>query len=147
MPTLTPTEYRAQLAAKPAAPNAAGTRKRKGQSPANALTAAILDLLTLEHCTVWRQNNGGVYDPTRQVFRAGSSTPGIADVLGYHRPSGRFVAVEVKAGKDKLSAAQTAFLAEVTAAGGFACVGRDVAQVRADFLHWRQQLPPEAETA
>ncbi|MBH8569372.1 VRR-NUC domain-containing protein [Microvirga sp. STS02] len=112
----------------------------KKPSPTNALTKAVVQLLTLAGCKAWRQNNGAVYDPTREVFRAGSATPGISDVLGYHRATGRFVAVEIKTGSDKLSPEQTSFLAEVRRAGGFACEGRDLDQIRKEFLTWCQHL-------
>ncbi len=114
--------------------------KPKGPSPANALTAAVVELLTLLGCHCWRQNNGGVYDPTRQCFRANSSTPGISDVLGFHMATGRIVAVEVKVGADKLSLEQTDFLSRIRRAGGFAIEGRTVAQVHASFLAWQQAL-------
>lgn len=120
-------------AAAKAAPKPRAARK---PSPTNALTKAVVQMLTLEGCKAWRQNNCAVYDPTRDVFRAGSATPGISDVLGYHRPTGRFVAVEIKTGADKLSPEQTSFLAEVRRAGGFACEGRDLAQIRKEFLAW-----------
>ena len=109
-------------------------------SPANCLTKAVIQLLTLRGFHVWRQNNGGVWDPTRQMFRANSSTPGISDVLGYHLATGRIAAVEVKAGKDKLSPDQTAFLAGIQRAGGFACCGRDVGQVEAELKEYLAAL-------
>lgn len=116
-------------------------RAPRKPSPTNALTKAVVQLLTLAGCKAWRQNNGAVYDPTREVFRAGSATPGISDVLGYHRATGRFVAVEIKTGTDKLSPEQTAFLAEVRRAGGFACEGRNLDQIRREFAAWCAALP------
>ncbi len=74
------------------------------------------------HC--WRQNNGGVFDPKTKRFRANSSTPGIPDIIGFHRACGRFLAVEIKTGTDRLSAAQTEFLDAVKQAGGLSLVVR-----------------------
>lgn len=123
---MTAKDYQAQHGrGAPTAP----AKAKKPPSAANALTKAVVQLLTLHGFHAWRQNNAAVYDPTRQVFRAGSSTKGISDVLGYHKRTGRMVAVEVKVGADKLSPEQVAFLAGVRAAGGFACEGRSVAQV------------------
>ena len=146
MSKMTAAEYRASTTTKAAGTgNPAGGRRasqpKKTPTPTNSLTAAIIQLLTLEGCTAWRQNNGGVYDPTRGCFRAGSSTPGISDILGYHRATGRFLAIEVKTGKDKLSAEQTRFLKEVADAGGFACEGRALEQVRHEFRQWLAALP------
>lgn len=108
---------------------------------ANALTKAIVTMLTVYGCLAWRQNNGAVYDPTRQVFRARNTKKGISDVLGLELQTARFLAVEVKVGKDKLTPQQRQFLADVRAAGGFACEGRELEQVRTEFLAWRQSLP------
>lgn len=144
--TMTAAEYLAALK-KPAASTsvpAAGqgsiTKPKKPSTPTNALTKAILSLLRLEGCHVWRQNNAGVFDNTLQVWRAGSSTPGLSDVLGYHRATGRFVAVEVKVGADKLSPEQIQFLDEVRRAGGFACEGRSLDQVRREFNEWKTSI-------
>jgi hypothetical protein len=114
--------------------------KPKGPSPANALTAAVIELLQLRGFRAWRQNNGGVWDPTRQVFRANSSTPGISDVLAYHLKTGRFAAVEIKVGSDKLSDAQTAFLSDVIAAGGFGCECRSIAQLDRELTLYLSSL-------
>jgi len=85
---------------------------------ANTLTKHALRILDLKGWDVWRQNNGGVYDPTRKVFRQGSSTPGISDIIGFHKKTGQFIACEVKVGKDKLSDEQRIFLQRVARAGG-----------------------------
>lgn len=91
---------------------------------ANTLTKHALKILDLKGYQVWRQNNGGVYDPTLKVFRANSSTPGISDIIGFHRKTGRFLACEIKAGKDRLSPEQELFLESVKKAGGVAIVIR-----------------------
>ena len=114
----------------------APAKATKPPSAANALTKAIIQLLTLHGFHAWRQNNAAVYDPTRQVFRSGSSTRGISDVLGYHKRTSRMAAVEVKVGADKLSPEQTAFLAGVKAAGGFACEARELAQVEKELKEY-----------
>ncbi|MDO7846466.1 VRR-NUC domain-containing protein [Hymenobacter sp. M29] len=139
---LTSEQFRARYATPAASVGVAKARAptKKKASPTNELTKAVVKMLTLGGCKAWRQNNGAVYDPTREVFRAGSATPGISDVLGYHRATGRFVAVEIKTGSDKLSPEQTSFLDEVRRAGGFACEGRSLDQIRAEFNAWAQAL-------
>lgn len=92
---------------------------------ANALTKQTLRMLDLKGFHVWRQNNGGVYDPIKKVFRAGSSTPGISDILGFHRRTGLVIAVEIKVGRDKPSQAQLDFLAAVVKAGGIGKIVRN----------------------
>lgn len=90
----------------------------------NELTKQALRALDLKGFHVWRQNNGGVFDPTKKVFRKNSSTPGISDIIGFNRKTGQFVACEIKAGKDKLSEYQIEFLENVKQSGGIALVIR-----------------------
>jgi hypothetical protein len=81
-------------------------KKAKASKPvtsANALTQQVLRVLGLKGFKVWRQNNGGIYDPVKKVFRANSSTLGISDVIGFHKRTGLIIACEIKVGRDKLS--------------------------------------------
>ena len=89
---------------------------------ANALTKSALTVLRLNGFHCWRQNNGGVYDPIKKVFRKNSSTPGISDIIGYNIKTGKFLACEIKVGKDKCSQHQTEFLNGVQQSGGYSCV-------------------------
>jgi hypothetical protein len=57
-------------------------------------------------------------------YRRGNLLPGVADVCGV-TSAGRFIAVEVKVGKDKLRPAQMDFAAEVVKRGGLHVVCRD----------------------
>ncbi|GEO08731.1 VRR-NUC domain-containing protein [Segetibacter aerophilus] len=91
----------------------------------SALTKRALIILDLKGFKVWRQNNGGVYDPTKKVFRSGSSTPGISDIMGFHKKTAQILACEIKAGKDKLRPEQVEFLESVRQAGGVALVIRN----------------------
>lgn len=100
---------------------------------ANALTKQTIKILSLHGFNVWRQNNGGVYDPTKKAFRRNSSTPGVPDVIGYDKKTGVFVCAEIKAGKDKLSIFQERFINDVIRAGGSAFVIRTVDDI--DYLH------------
>lgn len=114
--------------------------KKKKASPTNELTKAVVAMLNYEGCFAWRQNNGAVYDPTRGAFRSNSSTPGISDVLGFEMQTCRLLAVEIKTGKDELSPDQIKFLNRIRRAGGFACEGRSLDQIRTEFLAWKQSL-------
>lgn len=103
-----------------------GKKKKPAKVSANALTRQALRVLSLKGYECWRQNNGGVYDPVKKVFRRNSSTPGVSDILGYHRQTGQFLACEIKAGKDVLSSEQVRFLEGVRSSGGVALVVRSV---------------------
>lgn len=104
--------------------DSAKPKKNISATSANVLTKQALRMLDLKGYQVWRQNNGGVYDPTLKVFRSNSSTPGISDIIGFHRKTSRFLACEIKAGKDRLSDEQELFLENVRKAGGIALVIR-----------------------
>jgi hypothetical protein len=117
-------------------------------SPANELTKAAIQLLRLYGVHIWRQNNGAVYDASFGGYRAGSTTRGISDTIGYFkatgrcsRAAGRFAAVEIKVGRDTLSPEQIEFLAGVKAAGGFACECRDLTQLETELKNYLSTLP------
>jgi hypothetical protein len=97
----------------------------------NSLTKEALRIFNICGFHAWRQNNGGVYDAKIKAFRANSSTPGISDILGYNKNTGRILAAEIKAGKDKLSPAQIVFLDGIKKAGGAVFVIRTVDDITA----------------
>jgi hypothetical protein len=137
---VTTDEYKAYLSRGSGGAPASG--KPKGTSRASALTKAIIQLLELRGWHAWRQNNAAVYDASFGGYRAGSVTPGISDVLAFHRATGRFGAVEVKIGKDTLSPEQAAFLADVIEAGGFGCEARSLDQVDRELTLYLSTLTP-----
>lgn len=96
--------------------------KFHGAMSTNALTKAVIDLFTLKGYKVWRQNTAGIYDEKKGVYRSGSATKGISDVIGFHKQTGKFVAIEIKTGKDKLSSFQQNFLNDVAQSGADAYV-------------------------
>jgi hypothetical protein len=84
-----------------------------------------LQLLALRGVFAWRNNSGAfvIREAGRRRFvRAG--LVGGSDILGV-LPGGRFLAVP----GNRPTAAQRAFLDQVTAAGGLALVGYDVAEL------------------
>lgn len=131
----------------------AGAKTLKGQS-ANALTKTVLNYLNMQGFRAWRQNTVGILDPTelvkklgamfascvakrriptkkelqaliRSCYRKNNGLNGTSDIQGYQKKTGRFIAVEVKAGSDTLKPHQAAFLQEVKRNGGIAIVARD----------------------
>ncbi|MDO7849917.1 VRR-NUC domain-containing protein [Hymenobacter sp. M29] len=100
-------------------------KKPGGSSPTSQLTRAVLATLHVHGFNAWRNNNVGVYDAKLGKHRANSAKKGVSDVIGFREGCGRWAAVEVKVGEDKLSDEQTAFLADIKRAGGFAFECRD----------------------
>lgn len=92
---------------------------------AEILRAVRLAVGGLPDVCLWR-NSVGV-----ATHRDGRTVPygicrGAADLLGVLAPSGRFVALEVKSARGRLTREQDLFLALVRHYGGFACVVRSV---------------------
>lgn len=59
------------------------------------------------------------------MYRAGGTMRGVPDVIGFHKGTGKFIGVEVKVGKDKLSLHQEVFLKNLQEANAIAMVARD----------------------
>jgi hypothetical protein len=99
---------------------------RKRMSKTNETTKAIIRHLSLSGFKAWRNNTIGVYDPVRQVFRKNPhQLNGVPDIIGFSRYTAKFIAVEVKTGRDRASDAQKAFLGELAKAGGIAMIVKD----------------------
>ncbi len=83
----------------------------------SVLVAEILIALGRDpRCKVWRNNSGALPDARGRVIRFGLA--GSADILGLLRPSGRFLAIEVKAQNGRQSEAQRNFQRMITESGG-----------------------------
>ena len=109
---MTSEEFRRKMTAKTSKP----------RTNANTATKEILAFLAVSGFKAWRNNTTGVYDPKKQIFRKFAGLKGVADILGLQKSTGRFLAVEVKVGKDKLSPEQIRFLEDVKKGGGIAIV-------------------------
>ena len=49
-------------------------------SKANDLTKSIVTFLNLSGWKVWRQNNVGIFDTKKNVFRSGNNLKGVSDI-------------------------------------------------------------------
>lgn len=75
-------------------------------------------------CRIWRMNTGALPDQHGRLIRFG--VPGMADIIGLLRPSGRFLAIEVKTPTGRQSEQQRSFQRMVEAAGGLYVLARSV---------------------
>lgn len=89
---------------------------------ANQLAAYAVKVFTQSGWMCWRQNNVAVCD--RGQFRRFVGLKGVSDVIGFHANTGRFLAVEIKVGRDRLSPEQEHFLQTVERAGGLGLIVR-----------------------
>lgn len=76
---------------------------------------------------MWRNNTGGLYDKHGRFIRYGLCN-GSSDLIGVWR--GKFVAIEVKTHKGRLSDEQERFLGWVREKGGIAFVARSPEDVK-----------------
>jgi len=76
---------------------------------------------------LWRNNTGGLYDKNGRFIRFGLCL-GSSDLIGIYQ--GRFLAIEVKAAKGKISPEQEKFLGWIREKGGIAFVARSVDDVK-----------------
>lgn len=105
---------------------------------ANKITANVIRVINLTHGAVaYRINNAAVYDAKAGTYRAGNIERGLTDIIAIYK--GRFVGIEIKAGKDKLSDHQQMRRHEIIKAGGiyFECRSTD------GFLIFWQNLKDE----
>jgi len=91
------------------------------------LQRAIVEALNYSGCLVWRMNAGTVFvgNPKRMI-KVGPA--GLSDIIGIHKKTGRFVAIEVKnPGKEKnVTDLQRQFLENIREAGGITGVATSV---------------------
>ncbi len=97
------------------------------------IQAAIRDaLLATGKVLLWRNNTGKLQDRGGRWVTYGIGVGG-ADLVGIYKPTGRFVAWEVKTPTGKLSPEQKAWHYAVTQAGGAVFVARSVDEALAQL--------------
>ena len=99
---------------------------------ANALTRHVIEYLTILGCKAWRNQSGalkveGKGNARGRYVRFGQK--GSADILAVLPPLGRLIAVEIKAGKDRIRPEQQAWLDEIESKGGISIVARSIDDV------------------
>lgn len=88
------------------------------------LQREIMLALSRAGCLVWRNNTGALTDATGRLVRYGLCK-GSSDLIGM-TPCGKFLAIEVKSARGRVTPEQERFIAAVLAKGGRAGVARSV---------------------
>jgi hypothetical protein len=106
-------------------------------TPEKAVVKECLEYLNFMGIYAYRNNTGASeYQDKRtgkkRFVRYGK--PGASDIIGI-MPGGRFIAVECKAAKGRLSEAQHEFLCQVERMGGLAIVARSVEDITKALKH------------
>jgi hypothetical protein len=101
-------------------------------TPEGAIVKECLEYLQLRGIYAYRQNTGAaVYqgrDGKKRMVKFGKR--GASDIVGV-MPGGRFIVVECKAAKGRLSEYQEQFLNDIKRMGGLAIVARSAADIEA----------------
>ncbi len=104
---------------------------------ANSLTQSIVRFLNYNGFVAWNVYNGGVYDPKIQRYRKNPTQKrGVFDVCGFRKSDGRHLEIEIKWGRDKMSADQLRHLDDLESSGSLCFVARDFDQ----FEQWFNSL-------
>lgn len=86
----------------------------------NDTTKRILNFFFAQQIFCWRNNTTGI--PLKTGGFRPTSKKGVSDIIAICPPSGRFVGVEIKTGKDRLSPEQQGFCVNVQSMGGVALI-------------------------
>ena len=101
----------------------------------------ILQYLEAKKIFAWRNNTGAIVagvGTNKRFFKFGLK--GSSDIIGI-LPDGRFLGIECKAGKNKLSPAQDYFLKRIDQNGGCAIVAYSVDDVIQSALNkWKSNI-------
>ena len=97
-------------------------------TPEGAVVRSCLDYLAIKQIVAWRNNTVGTFDPATKRMRRNPGRNGVADILGI-LPGGRFLAIECKAGKGRLSPDQVEFQRDIIRQGGLHIVAYRVEDV------------------
>lgn len=91
----------------------------------------ILQLLKLHGVFCWRNNNAGIFDNKTGRWRGSNSLLGASDILGIYK--GKFLAIEVKRPKGRLTQHQKDFIDRVNKEGGIGFVAYSPSDVATRF--------------
>lgn len=116
---------------------------KKLVSKESEIKADIIEFLRMNGIFCFCVQTTGIFDPVRKIyrpFRGKGNMVGVADVLAILPGSGRFMAIEIKSEKGRLSDHQIKFLKSVNEEGGLGFVARSVTDVcnQINLLHHEQ---------
>lgn len=120
----------------PSVPKRYLVKTRSVVTDANSLTKAVKRCLELHSCYVTRVQSQGQWNPVLKRFTHSTTRKGTADLHAVI--NGKHVSIEIKWGKDRLSAHQKQTAAQVEAAGGVYLVVKDYDS----FWNWFEGFAP-----
>jgi hypothetical protein len=112
-------------------------KQSKVSSPAlteKAIETQILEYLDyLPGCFAWKNNNTGIFDPTKKVFRKPKGRfliNGISDIIGMYKGKALFIEVKTPKTIKRVSVDQKEFLRRVGELGAIALVASSIEDVQ-----------------
>ena len=100
-------------------------------SEASTLTNKIINHIYSSGGYAFRASSTGIYDSKMGGYRT-APKKGVSDILAVFK--GKFIAIEIKIGKDHLSEEQIGFIKNILHVGGIAFIAKDFE----DFLsQWK----------
>ena len=103
-------------------------KHHKRKQPERELQNAIIQLLNAKGHFVFRTPNRGFQMPRSGAWIP-SALPGLPDIIGVQKDTGRFIGIEVKIKGGKPSEAQNAFLETIRAKNGLAVVAYSLSDI------------------
>lgn len=103
---------------------------------------SILQWLSVKGIKAWKNHSVGIFDPRQGQFRAirGQFTQkGTADILGI-LPDGKFLAIEVKSEKGRVTDEQAQFIDDILHRNGFAIIARSLDEVIAAVTAYLDEM-------
>jgi hypothetical protein len=99
-------------------------------TPEGEIVNAICEYLALKKRFFYRNNNTPIFDPTRKAFRSMPkyTMRGIPDIICVK--DGRYIGIEVKTDKGRLSEHQHEFARSLMLAGGDYVIARSIEDVQ-----------------
>lgn len=91
----------------------------------SALVSACISLMVMHGVYATKTHTMGVFDPATGRRRRVHGVRGWPDITGV-MPGGRFIAVEVKTGRGRLTSEQAAVRSEIESRGGVYVLCRDI---------------------
>ena len=99
-------------------------KRRQRNSEEQKIQNGIKEYLQWTGHFVWITSNVGI--PKPDGSRIPTAMPGLADIIGVEKDTGRFIAIEVKNRRGYANANQKEFLAKIKEKGGKAGVARSL---------------------
>ena len=103
----------------------------------NEVTQLVLESLLRRRIFAWRNNSTGIFDAKKGTYRP-AAKKGAPDIIAVLPPTGQFVGIEIKTGKDRMRVEQESFRDSVREMGGIYMVVGSPEEFKAKWEEMQQ---------